>query len=158
MQIATWKALLTFGMLLPAASIAEDADLPDNSDEQSPVVTLSTEELLMQSGYASRWRLLYPTDATVYYDDWPKQIADLNFQDESALARASRLQSLSLLTLAEFGTSRLFLGINGDGLLGLHFNVLPRNGDERYLEVVRMPYLKENEPDTEMERRQPGSK
>jgi hypothetical protein len=55
---------------------------------------------------------------------------------------------LSLLTLAEIGQTRLFLGVNDEGLLGLHFNALPRDGDERYLEVIRMPYLKEHEPDS----------
>jgi len=65
----------------------------------------------------------------------------LNFQDSSAVGRASKLRSLSLLTLAEFKKSRLFLGVNKRGLLGLHFNSA-KQGDDRCLEVARMPYLR----------------
>jgi hypothetical protein len=55
------------------------------------------------------------------------------------------------LTLAEIGQTRLFLGVDDDGFVGLHFCTLPRYGDERYLEVVRMPYLKKDEPDSKVE-------
>ena len=75
----------------------------------------------------------------------------------SALARVSRLRSLSLLTLAKIGQTRLFLGVNEEGLVGLHFIAFLRDGDERYLELVRMPYLKENEPDNEVEQLGPES-
>jgi hypothetical protein len=73
------------------------------------------------------------------------------------LARVSKLRNLSLLTLAEIGQTRLFLGVNDEGLVGLHFNALPRDSDGRYLEVVRMPYLKENEPDDEVRQLGPES-
>jgi hypothetical protein len=50
------------------------------------------------------------------------------------------------------GQTRLFLGVNDDGLVGLHFNLFSRAGDERYLEVARMPYLAQIEPDSELRR------
>jgi len=81
---------------------------------------------------------------------WLTQIAEFNFQDDSALARVSKLRNLSLLTLAEIGQTRLFLGVNDDGLVGLHFNLFSRAGDARYLEVVRMPYLQKTGPDSEI--------
>lgn len=65
----------------------------------------------------------------------------LDFQDSSAVGRASRLRSLSLLTLAQFKKSRLFLGVNHRGVLGLHFNAA-KQGDDRSLEIARMPYLR----------------
>ena len=72
---------------------------------------------------------------------------ELEFQDSSAVGRASNIRSLSLLTLAEFGKSRLFLGVDKRGLIGLHFNVTRRRGDDRCLEVARMPYLRRSTAD-----------
>lgn len=67
---------------------------------------------------------------------------DLEFEEGSALMRIARLKSLSLLTLGEFGQSRLFIGVNDDGFVGLHFNGVVRRADERYLELARMPYVR----------------
>lgn len=72
---------------------------------------------------------------------------ELEFQDSSAVGRARNIRSLSLLTLAEFGKSRLFFGVNKRGLIGLHFNVARRRGDDRCLEVARMPYLRRGTAD-----------
>ena len=65
---------------------------------------------------------------------------ELEFHDSSAMGRARKIRSLSLLTLAEFKKSRLYLGVNKRGMLGLHFNTAKQSGD-RCLEVARMPYL-----------------
>lgn len=147
----SWITLLTIGMLGWAAAIADDAKSSHTDDEPLPMVTLSVETLLAELAYASRWQLFHPVEAVAYSDDWPRPIADFDFQDPSALARASKLRSLSLLTLAQIGQARLFLGVNHDGLVGLHFSAFPRNGDERHLEMVRMPYLKENVADNDDE-------
>lgn len=154
---ANWMALLIIGMLLSAAGFADDAKSSNTDSEPLPVVTLSIETLLAESDYASRWQLFHPVEAKPYSSDWPRPIADFEFQDASAFGRVSRLRSLSLLTLAEIGQTRLFLGVNEEGLVGLHFNAIRHYGDEGYLEVVRMPYLKENEPDSEVEQLGPGS-
>ncbi len=151
MPKASWMALLTIGMLLSAADFADDAKFSNTDGEPLPVVTLSVETLLAESKYASRWQLFHPVEAMAYSDDWPRPIADFDFQDASALARVSKLRSLSLLTLAEISQTRLFLGVNEKGLVGLHFSAFPHYGDERHLDVVRMPYLKENEPESEDE-------
>lgn len=68
-------------------------------------------------------------------------LEDLEFEEGSALMRIARLKSLSLLTLGEFGQSRLFIGVNDEGFVGLHFNADVRRDDERYLELARMPYV-----------------
>ena len=154
---ASWMALLIIGMLLSAAGFADDAKSSNADGGPLPLVTLSVETLLTESEYASRWQPSHPVEAIAYSDDWPRPIADFDFQDASALARFSKLHSLSLLTLAEIGQTRLFLGINDDGLVGLHFSTFSRYGDEHHLEVVRMPYLTKNEPHSDFEQLGPYS-
>ena len=139
MNKAKWMGQLTIGMLLSTAGLA---------DEAKSSKTITVESLLAESVYAPRWQLDRPIDAKTYASGWRQPIADVHFQDNSAMARVSRLRNLSLLTLAETGRTRLFLGVNNDGLVGLHFIAIPKYGDERYLSLVRMPYLKKDEPDT----------
>jgi hypothetical protein len=154
MNEARWVMLLTIGMLLSAAGYADDTKLSNAHGESLPGETRSIEALLAESVYASRWQLYHPLDAIAYSDDWKQPIADINFRDGSTLARVSKLRNLSLLTLAEVGQTRLFLGVNDDGLVGLHFNLFSRADDTYYLEAVRMPYLKksiESDPIESME-------
>ena len=147
---ASWVMLLTIGMLHAAAGYADDTKLSNADGESLPEVTRSVAALLAESQYASRWRLYHPVYVMAYSGEWPRPIAEFNFQDDSALARVSKLRNLSLLTLAEIGQTRLFLGVNNDGLVGLHFKLFSRAGDARYLEVVRMPYLQKTGPDGEI--------
>lgn len=147
-----WVVLLPIGMLLSAAGLADDTKSSKTDDELLPTATHSVETLLAESQYASRWQLDYAVDAMAYSDDRQRPIADFNFRDGSAMARVKKLRNLSLLTLAEIGQTRVFLGVNDDGLVGLHFNLLSRASEERYLEVARMPYLKQDEPDSRVRR------
>ncbi len=154
MNEARWVMILTIGMLLSAAGYADDTKLSNAHGESLPGQTRSIEALLAESAYASRWQLYHPLDAIAYSDDWKRPVADINFRDGSALARISKLRNLSLLTLAEVGQTRLFLGVNDEGLVGLHFNLFSRTDNTRYLEAVRMPYLKksiESDPIESME-------
>lgn len=148
---ASWMARLTIGMLWSAAGIADDVPSSNADDEPLPVVTLSVETMLAESDYLSPWQPFHPAEATAYSDNWLRPITDFDFQDAGALSRFSKLRSLSMLTLAEFGQTRLFLGVNEEGLVGLHFDAFPHQGGERYLEVVRMPYLKNPQPDSGVE-------
>lgn len=93
----------------------------------------------------------FPLDANRIGNDsaWRTSLDDFEFEEGSALMRISKLRSLSLLTLGEFGKSRLFIGVNSDGFVGLHFNAVSREADQRYLEVVRMPYLSRDEAATD---------
>ena len=149
---ASWMMLLTIGSLLSANGFADDAKSSTDADESLTLESLSLEMLLEESKYGSRWQLQDSGGETLYSDNWPQPIAEFDFRDGSALARVIKLRSLSLLTLAEFGPARLFLGVNDDGLVGLHFNDVLRNDDERYLEMARMPYLEENKLDSGVER------
>jgi hypothetical protein len=148
---ASWKALLTIGMLLPAAGIADEQLRSDTDGESLPDATLSVDALNTELLHASRWKHFYRLEAPADSDQWSRPVAEFDFQDTSALARISKLDTLSLLTLAEVGQARLFLGVNNDGFVGLHFDVFPHDAGDRYLEVVRMPYLKEKEPDNDVE-------
>ena len=118
---ANWIVFLIVGTLLPAAALADDATISRAEGQPAPTITLSLE------------------------------MSDLEFQDSGLLGRASRLRSLSFLTLAEVGRTRLFLGVNKEGLVGLHFRVFSSHSSGRYLELARMPYLKNIKPDTDTE-------
>lgn len=143
--------LLILGILLSATGFADDAK-PSNFDaEPLPAITLNVEALLADSWYLSRWQLTYPIEVTASSDDWRQPTAEFNFRQDSVLGRVSELRNLSLLTFAKIGRANLFFGVNEDGLIGLHFNAIPRGGDERYLELIRMPYLKENTADSDVE-------
>jgi hypothetical protein len=146
---ASWMAWLTIGLLWSAAGFADDVQCSMTDGELLPVVTLSVETMLAESKYLSRWRTFQPAEATAYSDVWLQPIADLDFQDTGVLFRVSKLRGLSLLTLAEFGQTRMFLGVNEEGLVGLHFGTFPHNDVDRYLEVVRMPYLRKTSQATE---------
>ncbi len=132
---------LAIGLLWSATCFADDAQASKSNDGLEPVESLRLKAMLAESTLPARWRLNYAAGATVYSDAWPRSIADFDFQEAGPWSRFSEVRALSLLTLAEVGQTRLFLGVNKDGLAGLHFNVFPRYGDKHYLEMVRMPYL-----------------
>ncbi len=96
-------SLLTCGLLLATTALADDESGPL---APAPVTEHSFEVAAAFSDY--------------YLAD---QIEDIEFVDNSALARIQRLEDLSFLTLAETQGTRLFLGVNRDGLVGLHFRM-----------------------------------
>ena len=148
MRRASWKAQFVLGMLLPSVTFADD-ELAKNADSALlPQSSPSIETLLAEPVYAPRWQLVQPGTAAQQTETWLRPLDDVDFQDGSMLGRLSRLRNLSFLTLAEIGGSRLFLGVNEDGLAGLHFNAFSRSAGERFVEVVRMPYLKDDAPES----------
>ena len=151
MPKASWMTLLTIGMLLSAAGFADDAKSSSTDGEPLPEVTLSVEAMHAELGYTSRRHLFPSVEAMAYSDDWPRPIADLDFQDNSALGRINGLRDLSFLTLAESRRSRLFLGVNNRGLVGLHFVGLADRRGKKEIAVFRMPYLRKKESDTNLE-------
>ena len=111
------------------------------ADDNQPAAS-SIENLLAGSSYASHWQLYRPVESTRYPDRWSRPFAQIEFRDNSTVGRLSRLRNLSLLTLAESRQSRLFLGVNDDGLVGLHWIGSRGRDDERIFALARMPYLK----------------
>lgn len=71
-------------------------------------------------------------------DVWTQTRPVFNFREKSALERLSKFRNLSFLTLATTPRTRLFLGVNQDGLVGLHFNALTHPGDDRVLELASL--------------------
>lgn len=131
-----WIAIAGAAMLLVATAHAEEPQ-----SDGSPAETDALESLLNESGIPERWQSHRALDATSHVASWSPGMRGVDFEDRSAYAQVSKIRSLSLLTLGQFGQKRLFLGVNQKGLLGLHFNAFPHFGDERYLELARMPYL-----------------
>jgi hypothetical protein len=151
-------ALLPVSMLLTAASLADDADGTDIDVQQIPLESRPTIAADKNWEFSYLWRLRYPGAATAYPDYWTDPITEFEFQDSSMYGRVSQLHNLSFLTLAEFGQKRVFLGVNADGLVGIHFNAFSRSDDRRYLEVARMPYLKKLDTDSDVEQTESESK
>ena len=142
---ANWTARIAIILLLPAACFADDGQPSVPTGDTSQDATPAAHSLRDMSPYAPRWQMPRTLETIPYTRDTSAPIAKFEFADNSALGRIRGLRGFSLLTLGRVGKSRLFLGVNDDGLVGLHFNLLPRDSDERYLEVIRMPYLKEDD-------------
>jgi hypothetical protein len=147
MHKVKWMGQFITGLLLSTAGFADDANTSKTDVEQAPAGTVTLESLIAESAFAPRWQRYQPVEATTYASGWRQPIASVDFLDNSALGRVSKLRNLSLLTLAESGRTRLFLGVNDDGMAGLHFVAIPKNDDDRYLSLVRMPYLKKDKTD-----------
>ena len=143
MRNTRWILLLTIGMQLSA--VANDDESTYVAGDQDTAASQALGTLLAETAYAPRWQLYHPVQATGYSERWLRPIADIEFQDNSVLGRVGKLRNLSLLTLAESGQTRLFLGVNDDGLVGLHFVVFRKHADEHYLSLARMPYLPKKE-------------
>jgi len=139
-------ALLIVAALPLTAICADEAEPDDAGGDALPTTDVSFETLLAEPKYASRWHLLPLSDSTAYAENGLAPIDDLHFQDASTMARVSRMRKLSLLTLAQSGQARLFLGVNEDGVVGVHFSAFTLHGDDDYLELGRMPYLTSIEP------------
>lgn len=141
--------LLLVAMSFSTAGFADEARPATASAGTEPAGALSLQAIHDEWDYASRWQLSHPVETMAYANDSSRPAVNVDFQDSGPLARVSRLRNLSLLTFAEIGRARLFLGVDDNGIVGLHFRAFHRVGDERYLEVVRMPYLKKNQPDND---------
>lgn len=140
MHRANWMLFL-FSFLIPAAVLADDARIAADSRYSSNLLPASSQAYWLDAGYASSWQLP-PTGELSQYSRWSTDvIADLDFREPGAFARVGKVRELSLLTLAEVGESRLFFGVNYEGLFGFHLGARPRFGDERCVELARMPYL-----------------
>lgn len=72
------------------------------------------------------------------YDDTALQV---RFYDNSPYAQVSRIRSLSFLTLADSGKSRWFVGINSDGIIGLHYRATAQYKRDARASDVRLHYL-----------------
>ena len=131
-------AQYVFAMLVSSVAFAGDAVSTSPGPDQAPQVATPASLL----PYSAQWL----PDASAYSltdsDRYSQSFTAMDFRDDSALARLGKIRNLSLLTLAETRRSRVFLGVNADGLVGLHFVAFAEDGADRYLSLVRLPYLK----------------
>lgn len=127
---ARWTASLAIGLLLSATGSADEVGLSAKNDESITAAPLALDYFLLESAYGPFWQPAPIIEALDYSDDWQQPIADIYFPDGSIYGRVSRIRSLRLFTLAEDDKSRLFLGINEKGFLGLHFGAHPSIDDK----------------------------
>ena len=98
---ARFVVLLMFGTLMSAACFADETVA-----ESADGVVYETQTI---------------SATTPYPEHWLKQVEDFEFQDNSPLGRVKRMRDLPLLTFSDTGSTRFFLGVNRDGVVGLHF-------------------------------------
>jgi hypothetical protein len=139
-------AQVVLGLLLSAAGMADDASSPEARIE-SPPEYLPLAKLLAESAYAPRWQLNQPLTQPLVVNAPQRPISNLEFRDASSLERVTSIRTLSLLTLSSSKQSRLFFGLNEDGLLGLHLRAVSRANDDEYLELAQMFNSGNTEPD-----------
>ena len=72
-------------------------------------------------------------------------IPAVEFRDGSTLGRLKSIRQLSLLTLTDNGKSRVYLGVNDEGVFGIHLSFLTWRHSDRFAELLRMPYLRDLE-------------
>lgn len=147
MQKGFRTVLLIVISLLHTAALADDVAISMMDDDPVTVVPSSSLVKPPLPKRSSNWQLSRPVAAMAYSSESITDLAELNFQDPGAFARVSKLRQLSLLTLAEVGPARLFLGVNEKGLFGLHLGTLRSLGSDRCLELARLPYLENSRHD-----------
>lgn len=148
MQRASWMLLVVVGSLIPSLTFADGTRTPAMASYEPDLIALTSRPYRWEFNNTSQWLLVEPIDTGAYAYDTFHPIASLDFRDPGAFARVSKVRELSLLTLAEVGQARFFFGVNDNGLFGLHLGALPRLGDERCVELARMPYLKNSAGDS----------
>lgn len=138
--------LAIVGLLLSTAAIADDAEVNSPDVTLASVVALYFQTLNSDALYDARRHSPYRQDLLADTNIAAQPIAKFDFQDSRAFARVGRIRAVSLLTLIEMKSTRLFFGINRRGLVGIHLRAASPYNDERYLEVARMPYLADTPP------------
>ncbi len=115
---------------------ADENGIETATDKAAQTDVRSIEDLLDASGYLNN--RVEPL-ALGYTLDTAEIDLDLDFEDNSSLlGRLKRVRSLSLLTISSHRKSRLFLGVNEDGLLGLHLTASQAVSNDRTVELASL--------------------
>ncbi len=137
-----WIAVGATIIGLGAAGIAcaDEADDAVERDANESEEVRSIDDILEPTGYLNNRVepivLGYSLDSAAHLN------LDINFEDNSAIGRLSRIRNLSFLTIAKQRKSRLFLGVNEDGLVGLHLTATSDGlAIDQTVELSRLPYL-----------------
>lgn len=130
------KTLLLLGLIHCAQALA--ADVPEVpltlGDVTVDVMTHSDRNHLAAASLLAK-------ETAGVDSSWSEVGLQLEFRDSSTLGRFREVRGFSLLTLAETKRSKLFLGMNKRGLLGLHFSSGQQSSNDRVLEIARLPFL-----------------
>ncbi len=140
---------LIVGMLLSTVAAADNQSTEHEVRTPQSGTEVSVEDLLAASKYASRWQILPPAAPVRPQASWASGQPEIYFRDTGPLTRFTQLRSLSLLTLLDDGESRLFLGVNDRGVVGLHYGAFSHAETGETLEILRMPYLDRTQPETD---------
>ncbi len=132
-------SVLVIAVLLSAGALADEP--------AQPKLTPAAEAFIADLERASKSQPPDYYQSITYTDNFLRPLPDVDFEDGSLLGRVSHLRRVSLLTFAEIGEAQFFFGLNRDGLLGLHFNIDRKRREER-LELLRMPYLVDDEEES----------
>ena len=121
---------------------------PCHADEETTAerITASLAAFYAAASAADSDRYFADNDPTSYErfrrtHSYEQPIGPLQFQRSDTFGRMIRVRSISLLTFAENRHSRLFFGVNSDGLLGFHL----RGSGDRHIEVARAPWLERSQ-------------
>ena len=142
--VTTRIVMFSLGILVSGAAMADDLDDWDTTELQS-AATYTLYTLPADLTSEPQWRLPDTASEIVYSNLATRPMFEVEFRDSNTLKQLSKLRNLSFLTLADKWNSQLFLGVNRDGLVGLHFTLLPRRNKDQMLELSRLPYLKDTE-------------
>ena len=117
------------------AAADETVDAESNDNDASHAETIRS-----LAGFESRWRLNHPVVAPPYNDQWPSARTpfDVDVDNGNSLMRVAQIRSLSFVTLSGDDRSKWFLGINEDGLIGVHFRGFSKTGARRHLDVASL--------------------
>ena len=125
-------------VFLVACTLSAPATADDTTYDSASLASLLRTPTVAGYQYEAHGRTL----ASDYVDMSASMLASLDFRDGSTLGRLRRIRQLSLLTIAENGKSRVYLGVNDEGIFGIHLAFLPQRQSDRFAEVLRMPYLR----------------
>ncbi len=145
--IAQVGAVLSSLLLFSSAVSADESKATYTAASLPIVSSMSATAFLDELGHSSLWRLPEPVNLIALADPHPHPLNELHFEDSDLVSRLSKLRGLSVLTMAEVGPARLFFGVNDEGLVGLHFNTGASDPGDIHVEVLRMPYLKDDSDD-----------
>lgn len=143
-----WISIAAF--CLSAGAVADEPSAADDRSGSEPTDETYYDDL-PPTTYLGNW-LLDDLDLVEIGPHSTNRVAafdNVAFRDMTTIERLGRYRSLSLLTFAEVGTTRLFLGVNEDGLFGLHLNAMPKPDEDTTVQIVRMPYLGTRETESD---------
>lgn len=145
--MTTRIVILSLSILLSGAGLADEP----NDRDTAELRTAATYTLPVELTSEPQWRLSDSASEIVYSNIPTKPMFDVEFQDSNTLKALSKLRNLSFVTVAEKWNSQLFLGVNRDGLVGLHITLIPRQNRNQMLELSRLPYLADSDSMTDAE-------